>query len=377
MANLEACASVEDYRRLARARLPRILFDYIDGGSYSEQTLRANVTAFQDVKLKQRVMIDVDKVDPTVKLFEQDMAFPVICAPVGFSGMYARRGEVQAARAAHAAGIPICLSTLSICSIEEVTRDSGAPPWFQLYIIRDRSWAVTLMQRAKAAGCKVLVLTADLQTPGTRYRDIRSGMARKLTLPEQVGRVVEGMRKFDWTRDVYLRGRPHRFGNLDGVLPREASFADAWAWIGANFDPSVNWDDLAFIRDHWDGPVVLKGVMCVEDAELAVKHGLDGIVVSNHGGRQLDSGVSTLSVLPDIANAVGDKLTVLMDGGVRSGGDVVKALQSGARGCLVGRAWAFALAAGGEFGVSRMLTTMQSEILAAQRLSAIKHFASN
>lgn len=369
MATLDFCASIEDYRQLAREKLPKILFEYIDGGAYAEETLRRNVEAFGHVTLTQRIMVDVSKVDSRVTLFGESLAYPVICAPVGFAGMYARRGEAQAARAAKAAGIPFCLSTVGICSVEEVAA-TGQAPWFQLYMIKDRDWIAKLLQRATDSGCKVLVLTGDLQTPGTRYRDIRSGMMRELDALGKVRRAIEGLRKAQWTYDVYLKGRPHSFGNIAGVLPPNASFAASWIWIGTNFDPSVSWDDLAFIRQHWKGPIILKGVMCVEDAKRARDHGIDGIVVSNHGGRQLDGGAASLTVLPEIAHAVGDELSVLMDGGVRSGIDVVKAINAGARACMIGRPWAYALAAGGQAGVARMLTGLQSEIRAAQVLSA-------
>lgn len=373
MKPLAAYASVADWREGARARLPNILFDYIDGGSYAEQTLRANSAAFADVMLEQRVMIDVSAPDSQVTLFGQTLSMPLVLAPVGFAGMYARRGEAQAARAARAAGIPFCLSTMGICSIEEVTAAAGAP-WFQLYMIRDRGWMEALLARATAAGCGVLVVTADLQTSGGRWRDIRSGMARRLSAAEQLARLFEGVRKAGWSRDVWLGGRPHSFGNLDGVLPPAASFAMAWEWINANFDPSVTWDDLAFVRRHWNGPIVIKGIMTVADARAAADHGVDGIVVSNHGGRQLDGGPASLTVLPAIAEAVGDRLTVLMDGGVRSGIDVVKAMTLGARACLIGRPWAYALATAGEAGVAQMLAAMRNEIRVTQTLSAHLRF---
>ena len=374
MAGIESLACVADYRRLAKRKLPRILFDYIDGGSYAEETLVRNEAAFGDVHLTQRVMINVEKPDSGVTLFGETLSAPLICAPVGFSGMYARRGEAQAATAAKRAGISFCLSTVGICSIEEVTAAAQAP-WFQLYMIRDRDWLAKLLQRATDAGCKVLVLTADLQTPGTRYRDIRSGMMRNLGPIGHIKRAFEGIQKMGWTYDVFWRGRPHSFGNLAGVLPPAASFATAWQWIGANFDPTVTWEDLTFIRKHWKGAIILKGVMHVDDAKQARDHGLDGIVVSNHGGRQLDGGQASLTVLPDIAHAVGDEITVLMDGGVRSGIDVVKAINLGARACMIGRPWAYALAAGGEAGVAQMLAGLQAEIRTAQALSAHLSFS--
>jgi L-lactate dehydrogenase (cytochrome) len=241
-------------------------------------------------------------------------------------------------------------------------------------MIRDRGWMEALLARATAAGCGVLVLTADLQTSGVRYRDTRSGFARRLSAAEQMGRLFEGISKAGWTRDVWFGGRPHSFGNLDGVLPPAASFAMAWEWLNANFDPRVTWDDLAFVRRHWQGPIVIKGIMTVADAQAAVDHGVDGIIVSNHGGRQLDGGRASISALPDIADAVGDRLTVLMDGGVRSGVDVVKAMTLGARACLIGRPWAYALATAGEAGVAQLLGAMAHEIRVTQMLSAHLRF---
>ena len=372
MSALSRLVSFADYRDAARHRLPRILFDYIDGGSYNEVTLKRNAGAFEEMSLDQRVMIDVSDVQSETHLFGQSLRAPFILAPVGFSGMYAKRGEVQAAKAAAQAGIPFCLSTVGICSIEEVTEQSGTPPWFQLYMIKDRAYLKTLLQRAEAAGCPVLILTADLQTPGARYRDARSGMMRKLSFIEHIERGLEGLRKHQWLRDVYLGGRPHTFGNLDGALPHAASFDEAWAWIAANFDPSVTWDDLDFIRTHWSGPIVLKGVMTSQDAKRAVEHQLQGLIVSNHGGRQLDSAPASLDVLPEIIRTVDNAMPVLVDGGVRHGIDVVKAHKLGASGVLAGRAWAFALAAGGQAGVNQWLTQMLAEIRTAQILSATK-----
>lgn len=375
MARLDAIVSYEDYRRAARKRLPRILFDYIDGGSYGERTLKENAAAFERTTLTQRVMQDVSQIDSSTRLFGQDMSMPLALAPVGFAGMYARRGEVQAARAARAAGVPFILSTVSICSIEEVARGAGTPPWFQLYVIRDRGYVAELLKRAKAAGCPVLVVTGDLQAPGARYRDVRSGMMRRLGPLGHGARIAEGARKWGWSLDVFALGRPHRFGNLDGVLARHASFAEAWSWIADNFDASLNWSDLDFIRQHWDGPIVLKGVMTPEDARLAAGHGLDGLVVSNHGGRQLDGAPASLEALPAIAEAAGGRLDILVDGGVRSGLDVLKAHARGARACLAGKAWAFALAAGGETGVRKWLETARAELKTAQTLTATRRLA--
>lgn len=368
--SLSRTVSFEDFRSAAKARLPRVLFDYIDGGAYAETTIGANAEAFCRAPMDPRVMIDVSAPDSAVSLCGQALPLPLILAPVGFAGMYAKRGEVQAARAAAKAGVPFTLSTVSICSIEEVAHGAGVAPWFQLYMIKDRGYVAELLQRAKAAGCPVLVLTADLQTPGARYRDVRSGMMRKPGLSDWIARGFEGLGKLSWISDVYLSGRPHRFGNLDGVLPDAADFHEAWAWIGANFDPSLNWSDLDFIRRHWDGPIVLKGVMTVDDARQAAAHAIDAVVVSNHGGRQLDGAPATLAVLPRIAEAVAGDLDIIVDGGVTSGLDILKAVDHGANAVMAGKAWAFALAAFGEDGVTRLLQTWTGELQTAQTLTA-------
>ena len=365
--------SVADRREAARRRLPRLLFDYIDGGSYAEATLARNVADMEALALRQRVMRDMSSITMATELFGQAMTMPVVLGPVGFSGMYARRGEVQAARAADRAGIPFSLSTLSICALDEVAR--VAPPWFQLYVTRNREATAALIARAKAIGSKVLLLTVDLPTPGARYKDVRSGMSGKPGLGARVAQAVDGLSRPAWMWDVYARGRPHGFGNLASVMPRVNSFAQAWSWVGANFDPSVTWDDIAWVRGHWDGPLVVKGILDVDDARAAADAGADGIVVSNHGGRQLDGALSTVRALPPIVDAVGARLTVLMDGGVRSGLDVLKALALGAKGVLLGRAWAFALGAGGERGVGEMLAVMRAELRTAMVLTGLNDVA--
>ena len=361
-------ASFEDYRAAARRRLPRVLFDYIDGGAYAEHTLARNVDDLQAIVLQQRVMKDVAKIDMTLELFGQPLSAPILLAPVGLTGMYARRGEAQAARAAKAAGLPFCLSTVGLCAIDEVAK-AAAPPWFQLYVMKDRGHMRELLHQAKAAGCPVLVLTVDLQTPGTRYRDVRSGMTGRGGLAAKISQGFDGLTHPAWFWDVYLHGRPHRFGNLTSAIPAARSLTDFWNWIGANFDASMTWKDLEMIREIWTGPIVIKGVLHVDDAREAVKCGADGIVVSNHGGRQLDGAISSIAALPAIADAVGDQTAVLMDGGVHSGLDVVKALSLGARACLIGRAWAFALGAGGEAKVTQTLARMKAELRTAMMLT--------
>jgi L-lactate dehydrogenase (cytochrome) len=360
--------SVADYREAARRRLPKVLFDYVDGGAYSEATLRANTEDFIALKLRQRVLRDVSQISLATELFGQPMTMPVILAPVGMAGMYARRGEVQAAKAAQSAGVPFCLSSMSICDIEEVT--AVRPPWFQLYMLRDRGFMVDYVGRAKAAGCPVLAFTVDLPVPGTRYRDARNGLAGGTGVAGQLRRALDGLAHPSWLFDVGLMGRPHVFGNLAPAIPEARGLAEFWPWVARSFDSGINWSDVDWIRQHWDGPIVIKGVLDAEDAREAARIGVDGLIVSNHGGRQLDGAPSAIAALPAIADAVGDDLVILMDSGVRSGLDVVKALASGAKACLIGRAWAYALAVGGEAGVAHVLDIMRREMMVALALTA-------
>lgn len=360
-------ACVADFRQAARRRLPRVLFDYIDGGSYGETTLAANVNDFEALKLRQRVLRDVSKLSMATEILGQRLSMPVILAPIGLGGMYARRGEVQAARASQAAGVPFSLSTVSVCAIDEVAA-AAAPPWFQLYMIKDRSFMADVLAKASEAGCPILLFTVDLPIPGARHRDTRNAMVAT-DLRSRLGQAADGLRRPGWLFDVYFGGRPHTLGNVAAAAGDLKSLGQFWSWIGRNFDPSVTWNDLAWVRGHWSGPIVLKGVLDPEDAREAVRCGADGIVVSNHGGRQLDGAASSISALPAIANAVGDDLTVLMDGGVRSGLDVLKALAAGAKACFVGRPWAWALGAGGEAGVGQMLAILRQELRMAMSLT--------
>ncbi len=362
-------ASAQDYRELARRRLPRFLFEYIDGGSYAEVTLERNVADLKDVALRQRVLRDVSQIDLTARLFGQDMALPVALAPIGLAGMNARRGECQAVRAANAAGIPFTLSTVSACNIEEVADAASAPFWFQLYMIRDRAFMRDLMTRAVAAGCTALVFTVDMPVPGSRYRDYHSGLAGAPGLPGAARRAIQGAMRPGWAWDVGIRGRPHNLGNVAPVLGDKSGIEDFFAWMRDNFDPSVTWDNLDFIRSEWKGPLIIKGVLDPDDAIKAAELGADGLVVSNHGGRQLDGVPSTAKALPAIVDATGDKLTILADGGIRSGLDVVRMLALGAQGVLLGRAWAYALGARGETRITHMLNLIEAEMRVAMSLT--------
>jgi len=359
-------ASIGDYRALAKARLPHFLFEYLDGGSYDEVTLRRNVEDLQSVTLKQRVLRDVSNIDLSRELFGKKWSMPVGLGPVGLSGLYARRGEVQAAKAAAAAGVPFTLSTLSGCSVEEVAR--AAPLWFQLYVVKDRGFVSDMIARAKEAGCGALLLTVDLPVPGTRYRDYRAGISGSLRGPaSRAGQVV---RRPDWAWDVAVRGRPMTMGNLEKLLGSGAVLADLMGWVSRNFDASVTWKDVEWVRSQWDGPLLIKGILDPDDARTAVSNGVDGMVVSNHGGRQLDGVLSSARALPRIADAVAGRSAILVDGGVRSGLDVVRMLALGADFVLLGRAWAYALAGAGGAGVEHILKLIDAEMRVAMALTA-------
>jgi len=360
-------ASISDYRALAKARLPHFLFEYLDGGSYDEVTLRRNVEDLQNVALKQRVLRDVSTIDLSTKLFGRRWSLPVGLSPVGLSGLYARRGEVQAAKVAAAAGIPFTLSTLSACSIEEVaTAERGF--WFQLYIVKDRGFVSDMIARAKAAGCGALVLTVDLAVPGTRYRDYRAGLSGSMRGP--VSRMTQVLRRPGWAWDVALRGRPMTMGNIEPLVGSGAALSDLMGWVARNFDASVTWTDVEWVRSQWAGPLVIKGILDPADAREAAANGVDGIVVSNHGGRQLDGALSSARALPPIADAVSGRIAILADGGIRSGLDVVRMLALGANFARMGRGWAYALAARGGAGVAHVLKLIEAEMRVAMALTA-------
>lgn len=362
--------SAIDYRELARRRLPGFLFHYIDGGAFAELTMRRNMQDLEQVTLRQRVLKDVSGVELATEMFGQKFAMPVGLGPVGFAGMCARRGEVQAARAAEAAGIPFCLSTLAVCSLDEVASELRQPFWFQLHMLRDRAFMRDMIAKARALGCTALLCTVDVPVGSARYRDVRTGLAG--SGPQSgIRRLWQAMRRPVWSWDVGYRGRPHKPGNVVPILPRESRLEDFLAWVGANLEPGLDWKDLDFIRNEWPGPLIIKGVLDVEDAREAVKLGADGLVVSNHGGRQLDGAMSTAQALPPVADAVGADLDLLVDGGVRSGLDVVRMLALGAKGVLLGRSWAYALGAAGEQGVKQLLRIIEAEMRATMALAGV------
>jgi len=360
-------ANVSDYRALAKARLPHFLFEYIDGGSYDEVTLNRNVEDLQSVALRQRVLRDVSNIDLSAELFGKKWAMPVGLGPVGLSGLYARRGEVQAAKAAAAADIPQVLSTVSACSLGEVAA-SGHVPWFQLYFVRDRDFVASLIERAKAEGCGALFLTVDLAVPGSRYRDARA-------VNGALARLGGYLARPGWLWDVGIRGRPISLGNLEPIVGKSAPLSDFQKWIRANFDASVSWSDVAWVREQWKGPLVIKGILDPDDARAALDAGADGLVVSNHGGRQLDGVSSSARALPRVADAIAGRVPVLADGGVRSGLDVVRMLALGADFVLLGRAWAYALAARGGEGVSHALKLIDAEMRVAMALTGTTSIA--
>jgi L-lactate dehydrogenase (cytochrome) len=364
-----APATILDYRELARRKLPRQLFDYADGGAYEESTMRANVADLERVLLRQVVMRDVSTRDPTVELFGERLALPVILAPVGLCGMFARRAEVQGARAAESVGVPFVESTVSICSIEEVAGAVSTPPWFQLYVMRDRGYAAELMSRAEAVGSPVLVMTVDVAVVGARHRDTRNAVEGDPSTWAKVLRGLDLVTHPRWICDVPIAGKPLTFGNLERAVPGARTPAAFRDWVDVQFDPSVTWKDIAWVRENWSGRLLVKGVLDPDDARQAVDVGVDGIIVSNHGGRQLDAVPSTARALPEVVDAVGADVVVLADGGIRNGLDVVKMIALGARAVLIGRAWAWAVAARGEAGVRHMLEVIRADIDVALALT--------
>jgi L-lactate dehydrogenase (cytochrome) len=367
-----AISSTTDYRKAAQAKLPPFLFHYIDGGSYTETTLRNNISDLQDIALKQKVLNDMSSLSLEHKMFNETLSMPVALSPVGLTGMYARRGEVQAARAAEKKGIPFTMSTVSVCPIKEVTSKIQRPMWFQLYVLKDREFMKDALSRAKAEGVTTLVFTVDMPTPGARYRDMHSGMSGPYA---EIRRMLQAMTHPSWALDVGLLGTPHDLGNISTYRNKTTKLGDYIGWLGDNFDTSISWKDLEWIREFWDGPLIIKGILDVEDARDAARFGADGIVVSNHGGRQLDGVMSSAKALPIIADAVKGDIKLFVDSGIRSGLDVVRMLALGADCTMIGRSYIYALAAKGEKGVEHLLDLYANEMRVAMTLTGAKRIS--
>ena len=365
-------SSSADYRAAAQQFLPPFLFHYIDGGAYAEQTLRRNVDDFAAVALRQRVLKDMSQLDTSIELFGEKLSIPVALSPVGLTGMYRRRGEVQAARAADKHGIPFTMSSVSVCPIEEVAPKIQRPMWFQLYVLKDRGFMQNALERAQAAGCTTLVFTVDMPVPGARYRDAHSGMSGPNAPLRRYWQAVTHPR---WAVDVGLLGRPHDLGNISAYRGSPTGLADYMGYLSANFDPSISWKDLEWIRAFWKGPMVIKGILDPEDAKDAVRFGADGIIVSNLGGRQLDGVLSSARALPAIADAVKGQIKILADSGIRNGLDVVRAIALGADCAMIGRAYIYALAAAGEAGVKHLLELLEKEMRVAMTLTSVARVA--
>ncbi|MCA6109927.1 alpha-hydroxy acid oxidase [Bradyrhizobium cenepequi] len=363
---------IEDLRQLHKRRVPKAFFDYADRGSYTEDTLRANSEDLQQIKFRQRILVDVSKRDLSTTILGEPAAMPLILAPVGLLGMQHGDGEIHACRAAQAAGIPFTQSTMSICSIEDIAAAVDKPFWFQLYVMKDRGFIKALIERAIAARCSALVLTVDLQVIGQRHQDIRNGM----TVPPEwsLSKLIDFATKPAWVSGV-LRGKRRTFGNLAGHLKVDQDITSLSTWINSQFDTSLNWKDIDWIRSIWPGKLILKGILDVEDAEIAAKTGAQAIVVSNHGGRQLDGAPSSIEVLPEIVDAVGSQVEVMFDGGIRTGMDVMRALALGAKSCMIGRAYAYGLGAGGQAGVAEAINVLAKELLTTMGLCGVNTIA--
>jgi L-lactate dehydrogenase (cytochrome) len=363
---------IEDLRQLHKRRVPKAFFDYADRGSYSEDTLRANSADLQEIKFRQRVLVDVSKRSLATTILGEPAAMPLILAPVGLLGMQHGDGEIYACRAAQAAGIPFTQSTMSICSIEDIAAAVDKPFWFQLYVMKDRGFIKALIERAIAAKCSALVLTVDLQVIGQRHADIKNGM----TVPPEwsLSKLVDFATKPAWVSGV-LRGKRRTFGNLAGHLKVSDDITSLSVWINSQFDTSLNWKDIEWIRSIWPGKLILKGILDAEDAEIAAKTGAQALVVSNHGGRQLDGAPSSIAVLPEIVDAVGSQMEIMFDGGIRSGQDVMRALALGAKSCMIGRAYAYGLGAGGQAGVTEAINVLGKELSTTMGLCGVNTIA--
>ncbi len=369
---MKTVTCIEDLRTLARRKVPRAFFDYAESGSYNEETLRANRTDLEKIKLRQRVLVDVSERSLATTIVGQKVSAPFALSPVGLLGMQHGDGEILAANAANAAGIPYTLSTMSICSIEDVAEATSKPFWFQLYVIRDRGFSKDLLTRATKANCSALVLTVDLQVLGQRHRDIKNGM----TVPPEfrLKNVIDIATKPGWLFSI-LKGRSKTFGNLAGHVKGMDDVNSLAQWTNSQFDPALNWKDVEWIKKLWPGKLIIKGILDAEDAKTAVKLGADAIVVSNHGGRQLDGAASSISALPAIADAVGSDTEVLFDGGIRTGADIMRALALGARACLIGRAYVWGLGAGGQQGVAKAIDILKNELSVTMALCGMNKIA--
>jgi L-lactate dehydrogenase (cytochrome) len=363
---------IDDLRTLHQRRVPKAFFDYADRGSYAEETLRANREDLQQIKLRQRILVDVSKRDMSTTILGEPSALPLILAPVGLLGMQHGDGEIYACRAAQAAGIPFTQSTMSICSIEDIAAAVDKPFWFQLYVMKDRGFIKALIERAIAAKCSALVLTVDLQVIGQRHQDIKNGM----TVPPEwsLSKLIDFATKPAWVAGV-LQGKRRTFGNLAGHLKIDQDITSLSTWINSQFDTSLNWKDIDWVRSIWPGKLILKGILDVEDAEIAAKSGAQALVVSNHGGRQLDGAPSSIEALPEIVDAVGSQMEVMFDGGIRSGQDVMRALALGAKSCMIGRAYAYGLGAGGQEGVAKAISLIAKELETTMGLCGINTIA--
>lgn len=362
-------SSPSDYRKASKKILPKFLFDYIDGGAATETTLSRNTLDFQSIRLRQRVLSGAEDMSLKTRLFEQEYALPIGLSPVGLTGMYARRGEVQVAKVAQTLNIPMTLSTVAVCPIEEVTANVTQPIWFQLYILKDRGFMKSVLQRALDAGVTTLVFTVDMPLPGPRYRDVHSGMSGRHA---PIRRVLQATLNPKWAFNVGLMGRPHDLGNISTYLGKPTKLSDYIGWLGNNFDPNVNWRDLEWIREFWPGNLLIKGILDADDVEDSLSLGADGLIVSNHGGRQLDGAPSTIQALPAIVEKVASRCPVIVDSGIRSGLDVVRALCLGADFTMIGRSYIYALSAGGQSAVENLLGIYESEIKTAMTMMGVK-----
>jgi L-lactate dehydrogenase (cytochrome) len=370
---MQRIISPTDFQIVARRRLPRFLLDYLEGGANQELTLAQNISELSNISLTQRVLRDVSNIQLGCELFGSRLNMPVILGPIGLLGMYARRGETQAARAAASKGIPFCLSTVSVCPIEEVAPHCPNTTWFQLYVLRDRGFMRAILEKAQVAGLKTLIFTVDGPVHGLRYRDMRSGLSGPYA---PLRRFLQAVAHPQWALDVGVCGRPLSLGNVASVLGKKAALDDFVNWARENLDPSVQWRDLEWIRNTWKGHLIIKGILDADDARKALALGADGIIVSNHGGRQLDGAISTVRALPAVAEAVGSELTVLADSGVRSGLDIIRLIALGAKGVLLGRAYVYALAAYGQEGVGKLLDLMEREMRVGMAMTGLREVTS-